>query len=140
MLLLFVIHRLKGYPEGRGPPLRSEACLGISLKFDEFPDLINAAIFSTTNVVSFCERNKEKHKNVHILRHFLCLLSPPLYAQGADYYSQSAPYLFFLFLTYAALALATIALKASGWFIAKSAKTLRLISIPALCKAPISLE
>gem|GEM_PF-5008754 len=28
--------------------------------------------------------------------------------------------------------LATIALKASGWFIAKSARTLRLISIPAL--------
>ena len=27
---LFVIHRLKSYPEGRGPPLRSEACLGIS--------------------------------------------------------------------------------------------------------------
>lgn len=41
---------------------------------------------------------------------------------------------------YAAFALATIALKASGWFIAKSANTLRLISIPALCKAPINLE
>ena len=36
--------------------------------------------------------------------------------------------------------LATIALNASGWFTAKSANTLRLISIPALCKAPINLE
>ena len=36
--------------------------------------------------------------------------------------------------------LATIALKASGWFIAKSARTLRLISIPAACKAPIRRE
>ena len=36
--------------------------------------------------------------------------------------------------------LATIALKASGWLTAKSANTLRLISIPALCKAPIRRE
>ena len=36
--------------------------------------------------------------------------------------------------------LATIALNASGWLTAKSANTLRLISIPALCKAPIRRE
>ena len=36
--------------------------------------------------------------------------------------------------------LATIALNASGWFIAKSANTFRLISIPAACKAPIKRE
>lgn len=36
--------------------------------------------------------------------------------------------------------LATIALKASGWLTAKSANTLRLISIPAACKAPIKRE
>ena len=35
---------------------------------------------------------------------------------------------------------ATIALNASGWFMAKSANTLRLISIPAACKAPIKRE
>lgn len=37
VLVLFVIHRLKSYPEGRGPPSRSEACLGISLKLMSFP-------------------------------------------------------------------------------------------------------
>ena len=36
--------------------------------------------------------------------------------------------------------LATIALKASGWFTARSANTLRLISIPAACKAPIKRQ
>ena len=34
--------------------------------------------------------------------------------------------------------LATIALKASGLFTARSARTLRLISMPALCRLPIS--
>ena len=34
----------------------------------------------------------------------------------------------------------TIALKASGLFTARSASTLRLISIPALCRAPMSVE
>lgn len=52
----------------------------------------------------------------------------------------STLYFFSVFRVYAAFALATIALKASGWFIAKSANTLRLISIPALCNAPINLE
>ena len=36
------------------------------------------------------------------------------------------------------LTLSTIALKAAGLFNARSARTLRLISIPALCKAPIN--
>ena len=34
----------------------------------------------------------------------------------------------------------TIAVKASGWFIAKSARTLRLMSISFLCNAPIKRE
>lgn len=34
----------------------------------------------------------------------------------------------------------TIALKASGLFIARSASTLRFISTPALCSAPMSVE
>ena len=38
------------------------------------------------------------------------------------------------------LTLSTIALKAAGLFIARSARTLRLISIPALCNAPINCE
>ncbi len=36
--------------------------------------------------------------------------------------------------------LSTIALKASGLFIARSARTLRLISIPALWMRPINFE
>ena len=36
--------------------------------------------------------------------------------------------------------LSTIALKASGLLTARSARTLRLISIPALCSAPINVE
>lgn len=36
--------------------------------------------------------------------------------------------------------LSTIALKASGLFTARSASTLRLISIPALWRAPIKVE
>ena len=42
--------------------------------------------------------------------------------------------------SYAFLAFSTIALKASGLCMARSASTLRLISIPALCSKPISLE
>ena len=38
------------------------------------------------------------------------------------------------------LTLSTIALKAAGLFIARSARTLRLISMPALCNAPINCE
>ncbi len=38
------------------------------------------------------------------------------------------------------LTLSTIALNASGLFTARSARTLRLISIPALCRAPINVE
>ena len=41
---------------------------------------------------------------------------------------------------WAFLAFSTIALKASGLFIARSARTLRLISIPALWIKPINLE
>ena len=45
---------------------------------------------------------------------------------------------FFALLSY--FTLATIALKASGWFMARSASTLRLISMPALCNRPINWE
>ena len=47
---------------------------------------------------------------------------------------------FFLLLYRNYFTLATIALNASGLFIARSANTLRLISIPALWIAPISCE
>lgn len=45
-------------------------------------------------------------------------------------------FLFFCVADY--FTLSTIALKASGLFMARSARTLRLISIPALCRAPIN--
>jgi hypothetical protein len=48
--------------------------------------------------------------------------------------------LFYSFMKLTYLTFSTIALKASGWLAAKSASTLRLISIPAECKAPIKRE
>ena len=128
-------------PRRAWPAIKNWSLSRYFIKIDEFPDPINAAIFSTSKVVSFYERNKKNKKIVCLhpmFSHFLTIAK----SKKRRLRSCNQRLAAFLFFTsaYAAFALATIALKASGWFIAKSAKTLRLISIPALCRAPISLE
>ena len=127
-------------PRRAWPAIKNWSLSRYFIKIDEFPDPINAAIFSTSKVVSLYERNKKNKKFVclHLMfSHFTELTKNKKCRLRIC--NQHFAGLFFTS-AYAAFALATIALKASGWFIAKSAKTLRLISIPALCRAPISLE
>ena len=56
----------------------------------------------------------------------------PPYSMAGRNFMNALKFLYFTF--------STIALKAWGLFMARSASTLRLISIPALWRAPISCE
>ena len=55
-------------------------------------------------------------------------------------HTEAQPFFSFLLFYFSYFTLSTMALKASGLFMARSASTLRLISIPAFERAPINCE
>ncbi|WP_288854441.1 hypothetical protein, partial [uncultured Bacteroides sp.] len=51
-------------PRRAWPAIEKRSLSRYFIKIDEFPDSINAAIFSITKVMSFYERNKKKQQIV----------------------------------------------------------------------------